>query len=235
MARTMDLRKTRNDFIAVLDKGDEAWEASQDAAPDRRKTVAEDIFLRFVVGWELFISEWFIGCVNHDAARYKKAFEKRMKNWLDKQVAKQYDRYDVTFPKPTLALPRQPKLADVRELLDPTERNIEFDSMQDLAKRAGEELAPKYTARAAAVISSGGDEIVDASLAIRNVLAHRSRRAVIEMNRKVAAFPSYPDLRKQTMSRDGLGTYLNTKTSSGEARVAVFQRELERVSRLLVP
>jgi hypothetical protein len=84
-------------------------------------------------------------------------------------------------------------------------------------------------------MNAGADELVDAALAIRNALAHRSRRAVREMNERVAAFPSYAHLRKKKMSSDGIGTYLNARTSGGEARLVVFRREFERIAIILVP
>jgi len=65
----MDLRRTRRAFVDLLNDREDARQSSGSSPTQRRKTVAEDIFLRFVVGWETFISEWFIGCVNHDASR----------------------------------------------------------------------------------------------------------------------------------------------------------------------
>jgi hypothetical protein len=235
MPRLMDLRRMRQTFTDVLDNGDAAWQSAQATPAARRKTVGEDIFLRFVIGWEAFVSEWFIGCVNHDASRYKAAFERRMNNWLQTEAQKTYGRYNVTFAPPTLALDRYPRLADVRDLLDPQEGNIEFRSLQALAVRVNDELAPRYAGRVNALLGAGAGEIVDAALAIRNALAHRSRRAVREMNQRVGSFPSYPMLRKQTMSSDGIGTYLNARTPGGDARLSVFRREFDRIAVVLVP
>jgi hypothetical protein len=117
-----------------------------------------------------------------------------MNNWLQAEASKQYARYKVTFPPPTLALKRHPNLDEVRRLLDPREGNIEFASLHDLAQRANQELAPRYAGRTSALINAGADEIVDAALATRNAIAHRSRRAVREMNQRVGAFPCIPCL-----------------------------------------
>jgi hypothetical protein len=235
MARKMDLRRTRQTFVEVLTSGEAAWQSSQSAPAERRKTVAEDIFLRFVVGWETFVSDWFIGGVNHDSFRYKQAFEQRMNNWLQGEVQRVYGRYKVNFPRPTLLLKRYPSLSEVRALLDHSEANIEFRTLQDLASRANQELTSTYANRVSALMNAGADEVVDAALAIRNALAHRSRRAVREMNEGVAAFPSYAELRKKRMSSAGIGTYLNARTPGGEARLAVFRREFERIAMILVP
>jgi hypothetical protein len=231
----MDLRRTRQTFVDVLDNGAAVWESSASAPRERRKTAAEDIFLRFVVGWEAFVSEWFIGCVNRDATRYKRTIEQRMNNWLQTEARRQYPRYKATFPAPTLSLKRHPNLEEVRELLDPREGNIEFHTFGDLVERANQELAPRYGTRTSVLLNAGADEIVDAALAIRNALAHRSRRAVREMNQRVGAFPSYATLRKRKMSSDGIGTYLNARTPGGETRLLVFRREFSRIAQVLVP
>jgi hypothetical protein len=110
--------------------------------------------------WETFVSDWFIGCVNHDASRYKQAFEQRMNNWLQSEVRKVYGRYTVTFPRP---LDRYPNLADARELLDPNEANIEFRELRDLASSAHQELAPRFANRVSTLMSAGADEIIDSA------------------------------------------------------------------------
>jgi hypothetical protein len=232
----MDVKKVRSTFTDVLDDGQAAWDQSQNADPARRKTVAEDILLRFVVGWEAFASEWFVACVNHDARVFKKSMDKKIATWFDKELANSpYKRHKLHASAPTLVLTKQPPVSEVRALLDPHNRNIEFDSFQAFTDRTHRELAPTYANRAQALLDAGAGEIIDAGLAIRNTIAHRSQNAVRVMNRQIAAFPSYPDLRKQKVSSAGVGTYLNAHTPANEARLVVFRRELERTSRGLVP
>lgn len=230
------MRKLRRTFVDVVNNGEAAWSQSQGADTPRRKTVAEDILLRYMVGWESFASEWFIAAVNHDAARLRRSIERRMDSWLQREVAASpYARLSPNFVAPTLPLARHPRVQDVRGILDVHERNIEFANVEALADRAHRELAPRYAARVQAVVDSGAAEIIDAGGAIRNVLAHRSRQAITIMNSMVASFPTYPALRKATMSSDGIGTYLVARTAGGEARLSVFQRELERIALILVP
>jgi len=52
VARTKDLGKVRDAFLDTLGDGERAWDDANSGA--RRKTVAEDIFLRFAVGRENF-------------------------------------------------------------------------------------------------------------------------------------------------------------------------------------
>jgi hypothetical protein len=191
VARTRDLRKIRDTFVATLDTGEQVWVEAAGTA--RRKTVAEDIFLRMVVSWEEFISEWFIGAVSHDATKFKATMEARLARWqADTLKGSSYERYSVAFRAPILAIGKNPTVDTVRELVDPGEGNIEFRSCEDLLRRSADLLVPTYTGRVGAVDGAGGGEIIDAALAIRNVLAHRSIRAVRTVNERVTAFPSYP-------------------------------------------
>jgi hypothetical protein len=236
VARLMDVKKVRSTFTDVLDDGQAAWDQSQKADPARRKTVAEDILLRFVVGWEAFASEWFVACLNHDARQFKKSTDKKIESWFRKELANSpYGGHKLQASAPTLLLSKQPPVSVVRALLDPHGRNIEFENFQAFTDRAHRELAQAYAGRAQALLNAGASEIVDAGLSIRNTIAHRSQNAVKVMNEQIAAFPSYPDLRKKRVSSAGVGTYLNAHTPAGEARLVVFRRELERTARRLVP
>jgi hypothetical protein len=235
VARTKDLTKIRDEFTTVLSNGEASW--SDASASPQRKTVAEDIFLRMVVAWEEFISDWFIAAVNHDATEFKATMERRLREWQEQAVRESpYARYTGAFRAPVLTIGKNPPVATVHQLLDPREANIEFRSLEELLRRSADALVNRFVARVGRVDGAGGGEIVDTSLAIRNVLAHRSRQAVRVMNEQVAALPSYPRLRKKSMSKDGIGTYLAAATApGGAARIVVFKMELERIARVLVP
>jgi hypothetical protein len=228
------MTKIRDEFLAVLSDGEDAWGEATETK--RRKTVAEDIFLRMVVAWEEFISNWYIAAVNHDASTFKATIERRLREWQEQAVRDSpYDRYADAFRAPVLAIGRNPSVATVHQLLDPREANIEFRSLDDLLRRSADLLVNQFVARVGQVDGAGGGEIIDAALAIRNVLAHRSAQAVRIMNERVADFPTYPALRKQSMSKDGIGTYLAAATPGGAARLLVFKTELERIAQVLVP
>jgi hypothetical protein len=233
MPRTKDLRKVRDAFLEDVGDGEQAWGDANASA--RRKTVAEDIFLRFAVAWENFLSEWFIGAINHDATRFKRTLERRMREWLTREVqASPYAAHASAFSAPSMTLSRNPTVARVRELLDPGEGNIEFRTYEELRSRSRAQLAPRFVARVE-TLAGAGEEMMEATIAIRNTLSHRSQKATRLMNERIAAFPSYPMLRKPTMSKDGIGTYLGAATPGGEARLLVFSRELGRIASVLVP
>ena len=218
MARTKSLRKLGDSYIATLDNAEATW--AEVKRTERRKAAAEDIFLRMVVGWEEFVSDWFIGALNHDATRYKANQEQKLAEWLRNAIDQsEYARFADCFRPPKLtAIDRYPPVATVRRLLDPDEKNIEFRTFQHLLKRSTDCHASKFISRIAGLKAFGGDEIIDAALAIRNVLAHRSTKALRTMNERVAAFSHYPALQKKIMSKDGIGTYLAARTPAGMTR-----------------
>ena len=231
--RTVDLKKIRKSFVGVVDDGTATWNDLGSSA--RRKTVAEDVFLRMGVAWETFISDWFIGAINHDASRFRKVLERKMTAWLNQEVdSSPYKNHASAFPAPRLSIGKNPKIATVRELLDPGEGNIEFRSYDDLRHRSRDHHVPKFVARIEQ-LDGAGAEIIEATLAMRNALAHRSVKAVKQMNTLVAAFPSYPSLRKATMSKNGIGTYLAADAGAGDARLLAYATELKRISVILIP
>jgi hypothetical protein len=234
----MDLKIPRDAFSDVLVDGTAVWSGLPASTPAaRRKTAAEDVMLRAVVAWESFVSEWFVGCVNHDAGRLRQRMLKTVNAWAAKELARSdFGTWPVALGSATSSLPRQPKLEVVRQLLDPGGRNIEFRDTASLAQRAHRDLAPRFATQARTLISSGAAELIDAALAIRNLLAHRSRQSVITLNQRVASFATYPALRKQSVSEAGVGTYLAAAVNpSREARLIIFLREFGRVARTLVP
>lgn len=237
MARTVDLTKPRDTFTRVLQNAQGAWSSSASVPLARRKTIAEDIVLRSVVGWETFISDWFIGATSHDTTKMRQALERKLNTWLEQEVQRSsYSRWPIKLPSAKVDLLRQPRVGVVRELLDRHGRNLEFADTQELVTRGSVELASKYATRTQTLMSSGVHEVIDAALAIRNVLAHRSPSSVERLNGQIGDFPTYPLLRRATVSSEGVGTYLNaTINQAGDARIVVYLRELKRVAHVLVP
>jgi hypothetical protein len=236
MGRAKDLERDRDVFLAVLDDGEQTWLGFAALPVAQQKTLAEDVLLRFMVGWEYFLSEWYIGAITLDARKFSSALQGRLVRWQQEAV-RQSDvaRYEEFFLTPKVAIKRRPRLDDVRDLVDPSGRNVGFRDFTDFEQRARRDLAREFNDRVAAVRRVGGDEVVDAASAIRNVLAHRSDRSVREMNARVGAMPTFPDLRKPTMSRGGIGAYLRARRPSGDARLTLYARELARIARVLAP
>lgn len=236
MGRAKDLERDRDTFLAVLKDGEQTWLAFDTLPVAQQKTLAEDVLLRFMVAWEYFLSEWFIGAITLDARKFTSAIQSRLATWQKEAVRESgFARYERFFVAPKVTIKRRPRLDDVRDFVDPTGRNAAFRDFADYEQRARRDLAKEFNDRVAAIRRVGGDEVVDAASAMRNVLAHRSDRSVREMNARVGAMPTVADLRKPTMSRDGIGAYLRARRPSGDARLTLYARELARIARILAP
>lgn len=155
MARTKSLKKLANDYVAALENAGATW--GEVAGTRRRKTVAEDIFLRMAVGWEEFVSEWFIGALNHDATRYRARQEQKLKAWLDAAVKhSKYAQFAEFFRPPVMSIGGIPRVAVVKRLLVPREGNLSFHSYEELRKRSADCLARKFAERVERIKASGG-------------------------------------------------------------------------------
>jgi hypothetical protein len=236
MGRAKSLDRDRDTFLAVLDAGEQTWRGFDKLPAAQQKTLAEDVFLRFIVGWEYFLSEWYIGAITLDARKFSTALERRLVEWQEREVRdSDFSRFERFFVAPKVTIKRRLRLADVRDVLDPTGANVGFRDFDEFERRGRRDLAKQFVDRVAAISRVGGDEVLDAASAMRNVLAHRSDRSVRAMNERLAAMPTFADLRKPRVSRDGIGAYLRATRPSGEARLTVYTRELARIARILAP
>lgn len=204
MGRPKSLERDRDVFVAVLSDGEQAWRGFAALPTTQQKTLAEDVFLRFIVGWDFFLSEWFIGAITLDARPFRSALQQKLAGW-QKQVRERDSRYRHFFVTPQVTIRQRPRLADVRDLVDPSGRNVEFRSFEEFETRVRRELATQFVERVAAIRRAGGNEVVDAASAMRNVLAHRSDRSVKMMNEQLAGMPAFEELRKPRVSSQGVG------------------------------
>jgi hypothetical protein len=235
MARTVDLKKVKREFIdGVLAPTENAW-LSPPAAVDARRLLAENSFLRLAIGWDVFVSDWFIGCASHDTTRFRRTLESRMLPDLQSVLTKSV--LQAHLPKaqpPTSTLARQPGLKVVRDLLDPAGRNLEFDSLQRLIQEAADKLAPRYAKRAASLPAMGMADVIEPTIKIRNAIGHRSPKSVTEMYERIRAIAAIPALRKPSVSKDGVGTYL-AASIAGRPRFLIFKDHFVSIANTLVP
>ncbi len=235
MPRTVDLRKVRNEFVdGPLASAETAW-AQPPLDIEARRLLAENTFLRVAIGWEIFISEWFIGCLSHDTTRFRHALEAR----IQPEVQTVFDRSILRphLPKasaPSSTLPRQPGKQTVVKLIDPTGRNLEFSSLQNLIQEASVKLAPRYAKRAQALPGLGMADVIEPAMKIRNAISHRSQKSVREMNLRIRNIAAIPALRKLSVSSDGVGTYLAAPIA-GRPRLLIFKDRFEIIASTLAP
>jgi hypothetical protein len=107
-----------DDFRELANDSLHTWQQMCNQLGDAglKKNASVDAFLNVVIGWESFLSDWHIAAINRDSS----ALTEDLEQWIKGRLAE----------KPALALllslsiPKHPDLALVRELLDPTGRNV---------------------------------------------------------------------------------------------------------------
>jgi hypothetical protein len=141
----------------------------------------EDAFFRAAAALETFLSEWLVRCVSFDAGHFRATFEQRAANWATAQLNNGFEPRDRLWKRRdadvavTVHLPilKKQSLEESRALLGAENDNVSIRSISDLIQLADAYLAEKYARRPRQL---GGERatILDATISMRNVLAHRS-------------------------------------------------------------
>lgn len=175
--RKSDPNDVRTDFAAGLADVIAFYNAADAALTgDKNKTLlVEHSFLAAAVLWESFVSDLLIACVNRDASRFAVHLKDALETDLAPKQREIYSRYA------SLTIPQHIKKADVVSLIDASGSNITFSNFASLEDAAGRWLAPRHAARITGR-SSLEKATVNATISIRNHIAHRSQRSLKAMN-----------------------------------------------------
>ena len=152
----------------------------------------ENAFLRIVIAWESFLSEWLISAVVRDPTTLGAKFQRELEEWTARKygltVREHQAATGLTALKTSLHF-SSPSYSEVRQLLDPRGYNIEFKSLDDFCNQA-QELTAQYAARTHGLVPRRGHAnhgIVEAATSIRNWLAHHSPFSHAVMQSRLAA------------------------------------------------
>ena len=142
-----------------------------------KSTLTERSLLAAAVAWEGFVSDMFIAFINRDATRFKQHLTDSFNTHLKESSTpeKVFAKYgSITFPAHL-------SKADVLELADSLGNNITFSNFVQLEKKAETWLAATHASRFT-TLSSQRKSVVNAIIALRNHIAHRSDRSLNAMN-----------------------------------------------------
>ena len=172
----------RSDFAAGLADVIAFYNAANAViSGDKNKTLlVEHTFLAAAVLWESFLSDLLIAYINRNAARFAVHLKDALETELTPKQREIYTRYAA------LAIPQHITKADVVALIDANGNNITFSNFAAIEDAAGRWLVPAnadhITGRSALEKAT-----VNAAIAIRNHIAHRSQRSLTAMNLALAA------------------------------------------------
>lgn len=217
----------KNGFINGLVSLGNFYTATITSLPlaSQRTFLTENALLAAAVLWEGFISDLLVAYINRDSTRFATHIKDAMKSGLSDKQAIIFSRYG------QLNIPSHLAKAEIEEIVDGNGNNINFSHFGALVDQAKSWLAQvdadrfkNRTARQKAV--------VNALIAVRNQLAHRSERSHLAMNNALEAGALHPTgLMRGQKKINHVGSYLKTiVTAQHVTRLEVFLSELQTIA-----
>src|ERR1700732_3412762 len=232
--RPISLRALREGLFTTLRVACASWQVTYIGRAPLNED-AENAFLRVVIAWESFLSDWLISAVVRDPSALGAKFQVELEDWTARKYgvkAQQRDAAGLTALNTSLRF-TSPSYEEVRPALDPKGRNIEFDVLRDFRAKAESMVAANYVARARGIVPQRGrpaDGIVEAATGIRNWLAHRSQFSHAVMQSRLANLfsaelvsPSFPTSAGGYLKHVLLGPLVTLPQFTGAAQSAGHQ------------
>jgi hypothetical protein len=221
------LTQFQNELTGLIDYFDRVSESiagTQHEMADLSR-LAENTFVSAYVGFEGFISNLFVAYLNRDPT----VFQQFNDNSMRQRVQAKFGQWNAN----RIAFATIPHLNvdQLRDILDPNQRNITFSSVAAMKQRAQEILAPEYANRIGN-LTAHDDRVIDTSRAIRNYISHRSDNAYQQMNAALSTVDQGPPntaLGRGVNLIQAVGAFLKSETAN-ERRVIVYVRRLHDIS-----
>jgi hypothetical protein len=196
------------------------------------KRATTDAFTRVAVTFEAFRSDWHIAAINRDSGAFQAALT------ADAVALVKAGSYPTLASRVQVDLPLHPPLDLIRELLAARGDHLSIRNYDHWKTRAKSQLTDPWKAQLLGM-HNADRAVLNAVIAIRNVLAHNSTRASDFMHSTLGRFqaPDRPLARgARKISPSGVPAYLNAVTSGGQTRFERYVSRLDDVAaRLIVP
>lgn len=193
-----------------------------------KSRLAEYSLLAAAVAWEGFISDMFIAYINSDCSQFKQ----HLRNSFNEHLT-EHDKANTVFSRyGKLEFPSHLTKADVQSLANSSGSNITFSSFDLLEDRARIWLAQQHADKFAR-LPTPQKAVVNAVIALRNHIAHRSERSRDAMDDALAVGALYTTgIKRQDNKCRKVGVWLKAKpVGRNEARLITILLLLERIGR----
>jgi hypothetical protein len=193
-----------------------------------KKNASADAFLSVALGWESFVSDWHIAAINRGSAAFAADLQARVEASLSGRG------WSGLNGRVNLSIPKHPSLELVRELIDPESGNISFGDKEKWRDRARRELCDPYKA-AILALNDRDHRLIRAVVAVRDCIAHRSKKASDAMNGALALLASADSALRRSHARvqpSGIGAYLYAQ-AGGSRRVELYHQRLGEIAEKL--
>jgi len=220
----------RDDFIAQISEIRNFYAAGLagligDAQHSR---LTEHMLIALAVSWEGFVSDMFIAYINRDPSQ----FTNHLRNSLIEHLATSSKPEAVFKNYGKLSFPKHFTKQDVQSLANSNGNNITYSSFARLKDGAKVLLAPAHLAQFNA-ISNPNQAMINALLALRNHIAHRSVRSSEAMNAALAIGALHTTgLKRSTNKVNNVGAWLKAQPpAKKESRMHLLLNQFEAIAK----
>ncbi|MEL0436685.1 hypothetical protein [Phycobacter sp. K97] len=221
-----------NDFAAQLDEQFAYYQSSWNTlkGADDRKIATENYILTIGVMFEGYVNDLVFAYANRDCSKVMQHLENSLRACLQ------------TVPKAEAAFNKFGDFkqrdhltkSDLKEILDPEGRNTSFPDFASIEDRANQWLASAH-AQKFTNLSAQQRAVINAAIAARNNLAHRSKSSLDRLNVVFNAGALHPTgLKRNVNLIQQAGHYLKARPNNGDSRAIILGRLLRNASEALV-
>ena len=172
-----------------------------------QSTFVEHSLLAAAVIWEGFVSDMFIAYINGDATRFKQ----HLRDLFDEHLKTGATPKRVFETFGSIKFPGHLTKAQVQSLADNVGNNITFANFDALEERARTCLVAAHSAKFTG-LTAQQKAIVNAVVALRNHVAHRSQRSLDAMNEVLGRGVLHPTgLRRGDNKFHNVGAWLKAR------------------------
>lgn len=226
--RTQEPASIRADFdSAIVDVG-KAFDAADNHVPDdaSKKLIAEYAFVSAAALFEGLISDLFVAYINRDSARFRDFLLRHLTIDTSDKYAERAKEYAETTM-------RHLNVEEIRNVLDPTDYNITFQTTEKMKESAGKWLADSHKS---GFVNTTGEQsaVIDYVKAIRNFLAHRSKASDTSMQRALLSCNLPAALKRNQNNVADVGAYLRAQIE-GKPRFKHFIDAITHLARQFCP
>jgi len=193
-----------------------------------KSKLAEYSLLAAAVAWEGFISDLFIAYINLDSTRFKEHLRNSFNEHLE-----EHDKAETVFSKyGKLDFPSHLTKADVQSLANSSGNNITFSRFSLLEDRAKIWLVKQHADKFV-LLTAPQKAVVNAVIALRNHVAHRSKRSLDAMNEALAKGALHTTgIKRQDNDFHNVGAWLKAKpVGRNESRLITIISILDAIGK----
>lgn len=186
-----DFRAQLADLVRFHSLGLGGFQAKAD-----QSTFVEHCSLTAAVIWEGFVSDMFVALINRDPSRYKQY----LRNSLNQHINNSGTPRRVFDKFGSIKFPDHLSKTQIQGLADQMGNNISFFNFENLEDKAETWLVEAHADKFVS-LSSQNKVTVDALIALRNHIAHRSQRSLDAMNEVLQSGALHPTGLQRSQNR----------------------------------